>query len=413
MKILKRDGREVAFDIDKIIRAVKGANNEVEKRNRLSQQEIIDLANSVTQTCSEYGRPVNVDEIQELVENELMKRNSDVARKYIRYRYQREVDRKQNTTDARILSVVNLENVDVLEENSNKNPVINSTQRDYIAGEVSRDITERYLLPADIVEAHKAGIIHFHDSDYFVQRMHNCSLINLEDILQNGTVINKTLIEKPHSFATACNIATQVLAQVASSQYGGQTITLSHLAPFVDISRQRIRREVEEEIATSDFTISIDDAKQLDNYVAKVTEHRVRQEVKRGVQTIQYQINTLMTSNGQSPFVSVNMYLGEVSDERTKTDLAIIIEETLNQRIEGVKNEKGVWITPAFPKLLYVLEEDNIHEGSKYYYLTKLAAKCTAKRMVPDYISEKIMKQNKINKNGNGQCYPCINKTCA
>lgn len=408
MKIIKRDGREVAFDIGKIVRAIKGANSDAEERFRLTDNEIINIANSVTKKCMEYGRPITVEEVHTLVEDELMAQNSEIARKYIRYRYQKEIDRKQNTTDARILSVVDLKNADVLEENSNKNPIIIPTQRDYIAGEVSKDITERYLLPPDIVEAHKAGIIHFHDADYFVQHSHNCCLINLEDMLQNGTVINKTLIEKPHSFATACNIATQIMAQVASSQYGGQTITLSHLAPFVDVSRKKIRRDIEEELITSNLTISVEDAKQLDEYVATTTEKRVKQEIKRGVQTIQYQINTLMTTNGQTPFVSVNMYLGEVADGQTKDDLAMIIEEVLKQRIEGVKNEKGVWITPSFPKLLYVLEEDNIHEDSKYYYLTRLAAQCTAKRMVPDYISEKIMKENKIDKNGNGQCYPCM-----
>lgn len=408
MKIIKRDGREVAFDIGKIVRAIKGANSDAEERFRLTDNEIINIANSVTKKCMEYGRPITVEEVHTLVEDELMAQNSEIARKYIRYRYQKEIDRKQNTTDARILSVVDLKNADVLEENSNKNPIIIPTQRDYIAGEVNKDITERYLLPPDIVEAHKAGIIHFHDADYFVQHSHNCCLINLEDMLQNGTVINKTLIEKPHSFATACNIATQIMAQVASSQYGGQTITLSHLAPFVDVSRKKIRRDIEEELITSNLTISVEDAKQLDEYVATATEKRLKQEIKRGVQTIQYQINTLMTTNGQTPFVSVNMYLGEVADGQTKDDLAMIIEEVLKQRIEGVKNEKGVWITPSFPKLLYVLEEDNIHEDSKYYYLTRLAAQCTAKRMVPDYISEKIMKENKIDKNGNGQCYPCM-----
>ena len=411
MKVTKRDGREVSYDIDKITRAIKKASQEVDEEKRLDESEIINIANAVTATCQKYGRPVTVEEIQNLVENALMINNCEVARKYVRYRYQKELNRKQNTTDARILSTVNLENTDVLEENSNKNPIVAPTQRDYIAGEVSKDISERYLLPRDIVEAHKAGIIHFHDMDYFIEKIHNCCLVNLEDMLQNGTVINKTLIEKPHSFSTACNIATQVLAQVASSQYGGQTITLSHLAPFVDVSRKKIRKEVLSEISTLPFTLPM--GFDVDAYVNNITDQRLKQEIKRGIQTIQYQINTLMTTNGQTPFVSVNMYLGEVSDPQTKADLAMIIEEVLKQRIEGVKNEKGVWITPAFPKLLYVLEEDNIHEDSKYYYLTKLAAKCTAKRMVPDYISEKIMKENKIDKNGNGQCYPCINKTCA
>ena len=407
MKIIKRDGREVDFNINKIKKAIQSANSEVTRNDKLSQQDIIDITNKVTLTCQQYGRPVTVEEIQNLVEDELMQKNTAVARKYIRFRYQKELDRKQNTTDARILSTVDLQNADVLEENSNKNPVIIPTQRDYIAGEVSKDITERYLLPREIVEAHKAGIIHFHDSDYFVQHSHNCCLINLEDMLQNGTVINKTLIEKPHSFATACNIATQIMAQVASSQYGGQTITLSHLAPFVDISRQRIRKEVEQELEFSELKLN-EAPDVIDNFVTQVTERRLRKEVERGVQTIQYQINTLMTTNGQTPFVSINMYLGEVEDGRIKDDLAIIIEEVLKQRIQGVKNEKGIWVTPAFPKLLYVLEEDNINEDSKYYYLTKLAAKCTAKRMVPDYISEKIMKQNKINANGEGDCYPCM-----
>ena len=407
MKIIKRDGREVDFNINKIKKAIQSANSEVTRNDKLSQQDIIDITNKVTLTCQQYGRPVTVEEIQNLVEDELMQKNTSVARKYIRFRYQKELDRKQNTTDARILSTVDLENADVLEENSNKNPVIIPTQRDYIAGEVSKDITERYLLPREIVEAHKAGIIHFHDSDYFVQHSHNCCLINLEDMLQNGTVINKTLIEKPHSFATACNIATQIMAQVASSQYGGQTITLSHLAPFVDISRQRIRQEVEQELEFSELKLN-EDFSVIDKFITQVTEQRLRKEVERGVQTIQYQINTLMTTNGQTPFVSINMYLNEVEDGRIKDDLAIIIEEVLKQRIQGVKNEKGIWVTPAFPKLLYVLEEDNINEDSKYYYLTKLAAKCTAKRMVPDYISEKIMKQNKINANGEGDCYPCM-----
>ena len=409
MKVIKRNGTEVSFDIDKIINALKKANNEVEKRNRLSDKDIYAIANNVRQKCNSYGRVVSVEkDIQNLVEDALMTYNHSVAQKYIRYRYQHEIDRKKNTTDAKIMSVVNLENEEVIEENSNKDPVILPTQRDYIAGEVSKDLTDRYLLPHEISEAHKAGIIHFHDSDYFIQHSHNCDLINLEDMLQNGTVINKTLIEKPHSFATACNVATQIMAQVASCQYGGQTISLSHLAPFVDVSRKKIRSEVEQEIATFPLTITFDKVSDLNDYIANITERRVEAEIKRGVQTIQYQVNTLMTTNGQTPFVSVNMYLGEVSDEKTKADLALIIEEVLNQRIEGVKNEKGIWITPSFPKLLYVLEEDNIHEDSKYYYLTKLAAKCTSKRMVPDYISEKVMKQNKVDKNGNGNCYPCM-----
>ena len=408
MQAIKRDGTEVRFDINKIINAIRRANSEVERRNQISAEDIKGVANNVNQTCKQYGRVISVEEIQNLVEEQLMSLTHEMARKYIRYRYQHELDRKKNTTDTRIISVVNLKNKEVLEENSNKDPIVIPTQRDYIAGEISKDLTDRYLLPREISEAHKAGIIHFHDSDYFIQHSHNCDLVNLEDMLQNGTVINKTKIEKPHSFATACNVATQIMAQVASCQYGGQTISLSHLAPFVNISRQKIRSEVEMEIAMFPLTISFDRIKDLEEYIKSVTEKRLRQEIKRGVQTIQYQVNTLMTTNGQTPFVSVNMYLGEVEDEQTKADLALIIEEVLKQRIEGVKNEKGVWVTPAFPKLLYVLEEDNIHEDSKYYYLTKLAAICTTKRMVPDYISEKIMKQNKMDKTGNGNCYPCM-----
>lgn len=408
MQAIKRDGTEVRFDINKIINAIRRANSEVERRNQISAEDIKGVANNVNQTCKQYGRVISVEEIQNLVEEQLMSLNHEIARKYIRYRYQHELDRKKNTTDTRIISVVNLKNKEVLEENSNKDPIVIPTQRDYIAGEISKDLTDRYLLPREISEAHKAGIIHFHDSDYFIQHSHNCDLVNLEDMLQNGTVINKTKIEKPHSFATACNVATQIMAQVTSCQYGGQTISLSHLAPFVNISRQKIRSEVEMEIAMFPLTISFDRIKDLEEYIKSVTEKRLRQEIKRGVQTIQYQVNTLMTTNGQTPFVSVNMYLGEVEDEQTKADLALIIEEVLKQRIEGVKNEKGVWVTPAFPKLLYVLEEDNIHEDSKYYYLTKLAAICTTKRMVPDYISEKIMKQNKMDKTGNGNCYPCM-----
>ncbi len=408
MQAIKRDGTEVRFDINKIINAIRRANSEVERRNQISAEDIKGVANNVNQTCKQYGRVISVEEIQNLVEEQLMSLNHEIARKYIRYRYQHELDRKKNTTDTRIISVVNLKNKEVLEENSNKDPIVIPTQRDYIAGEISKDLTDRYLLPREISEAHKAGIIHFHDSDYFIQHSHNCDLVNLEDMLQNGTVINKTKIEKPHSFATACNVATQIMAQVASCQYGGQTISLSHLAPFVNISRQKIRSEVEMEIAMFPLTISFDRIKDLEEYIKSVTEKRLRQEIKRGVQTIQYQVNTLMTTNGQTPFVSVNMYLGEVEDEQTKADLALIIEEVLKQRIEGVKNEKGVWVTPAFPKLLYVLEEDNIHEDSKYFYLTKLAAICTTKRMVPDYISEKIMKQNKMDKTGNGNCYPCM-----
>ena len=403
MNVIKRNGREVPFNINKIIRAIQSANNEIERHNRITKEEIIEIANTVTHSCSQYGRAISVEEIQDMVENELIHSNKcDVAKHYIRYRYQQEIARKQNTTDSKILSTVNLENEEVKQENSNKDPIIIPTQRDYIAGEVSKDLTERYLLPPEITEAHKKGIIHFHDSDYFVQRAHNCALLNLEDMLQNGTVIGKTMIEKPHSFATACNIATQIMAQVASSQYGGQTVTLSHLAPFVEVSRQKIRDEVAYEFLSTGQPIKNEDA------IERIIERRVKDEVKKGVQTIQYQILTLMTTNGQTPFVSINMYLNEAKNEQEKADLALIIEEVLKQRIQGVKNEKGVWITPAFPKLLYVLEPDNISEDKPYWYLTELAAKCTAKRMVPDYISEKIMLENKIDKNGNGNCYPCM-----
>jgi ribonucleoside-triphosphate reductase len=412
LNIIKRNGKEVAFDISRIINAITKANNEVEERNRFSTSTIIEIANKITKELSSYNRAVAVEEVQDLVEKNLVLVDGgfDIAKRYMLYRYEKAILRKQNTTDAKILSVVNLENEEVKQENSNKDPVIIPTQRDYIAGETSRDITERYLLPAEIVKAHKAGIIHFHDSDYFIQHSHNCDLINLEDMLQNGTVINKTKIEKPHSFATACNVATQIMAQVASSQYGGQTITLSHLAPFVDISRQRIKKEVEQELVSVFCAggIKVEKDFDIDKNIDRITERRLKDEIKRGVQTMQYQINTLMTTNGQTPFVSVFMYLSEVTDAQTKADLALIIEEVLKQRIEGVKNEKGVWITPAFPKLLYVLEEDNIHKDSKYFYLTKLAAKCTAKRMVPDYISEKIMKEVKIDANGNGNVFPCM-----
>ena len=396
--VIKRNGSEVEFDIEKIVNAISKANEEVD--NRLTSSDIIELANKVQSKFKKLSRAVSVEEIQDEVENRLMAANKfDLAKHYITYRFQKALNRKKNTTDSRILSVVDMQNEEVKQENANKNPTILSTQRDYMAGEVSKDLTERYFLPEDIVEAHKNGIIHFHDADYFAQHMHNCDLWNLEDMLQNGTVINNTLIEKPHSFATACNICTQIMAQIASNQYGGQTITLTHLAPFVDVSRQRIRKEVVRELKpiTSD-----------NDYIDAITESRVKEEIRRGVQTIQYQVNTLLTANGQTPFISVSMYLGETNDPLTKSDLAMIIEEVLKQRIQGVKNEKGVWITPAFPKLLYVLEEDNIHKDSPYYYLTELAAKCTAKRMVPDYISEKIMKANKIDKNGNGNCYPCM-----
>ena len=402
MNVIKRNGREVPFNINKIIRALQSANNEVDRQNKITKDEIIEIANKVTLSCSQYARAISVEEIQDMVENELIHGDKcEIAKHYIRYRYHQEIARKQNTTDAKILSTVNLENEEVKQENSNKNPIIIPTQRDYIAGEVSKDLTQRYLLPAEIVDAHKKGIIHFHDSDYFVQRAHNCDLVNLEDMLQNGTVISGTLIEKPHSFSTACNIATQIMAQVASSQYGGQTMSLAHLAPFVDISRKKIQEEIGLDIVSSS-------AKCSEEQFEKMVERRVRREVQRGVQTIQYQVNTLLTSNGQTPFVSLNMYLGEAKSPQEKADLALIIEEVLLQRIQGTKNEKGVWVTPAFPKLLYVLEPDNISEDKPYWYLTELAAKCTAKRMVPDYISEKIMFENKIDKNGNGNCYPCM-----
>lgn len=403
MNVIKRNGREVPFNINKIIRAIQSANSEVDKHSRIQREEIIEIANKVTQSCMQYGRAVSVEEIQDMVENELIHGDKcDVAKHYIRYRYQQEIARRQNTTDSKILSTVNLENEEVKQENSNKNPIIIPTQRDYIAGEVSKDLTQRYLLPAEIVEAHKKGLIHFHDSDYFVQRAHNCDLVNLEDMLQNGTVISGTLIEKPHSFSTACNIATQIMAQVASSQYGGQTMSLAHLAPFVDVSRKKIEEELELDLLTSNAKL------ETREQFNKMVERRVRREVKRGVQTIQYQVNTLLTSNGQTPFVSLNLYLGEAKTPQEKADLALIIEEVLLQRMQGTKNEKGVWITPAFPKLLYVLEPDNISEDKPYWYLTELAAKCTAKRMVPDYISEKIMLENKIDKTGNGNCYPCM-----
>ena len=403
MNVIKRNGREVPFNINKIIRAIQSANNEIERHNRITKEEIIEIANTVTHSCSQYGRAISVEEIQDMVENELIHSNKcDVAKHYIRYRYQQEIARRQNTTDSKILSTVNLENEEVKQENSNKNPIIIPTQRDYIAGEVSKDLTQRYLVPPEITDAHKKGIIHFHDSDYFVQRAHNCDLVNLEDMLQKGTVISGTLIEKPHSFSTACNIATQIMAQVASSQYGGQTMSLAHLAPFVDVSRKKIQEELELDLLTSNA--KLETREQFD----KMVERRVRREVKRGVQTIQYQVNTLLTSNGQTPFVSLCLYLGEAKSEQEKTDLALIIEEVLLQRMQGTKNEKGAWITPAFPKLLYVLEPDNISEDKPYWYLTELAAKCTAKRMVPDYISEKIMLENKKDKNGNGNCYPCM-----
>ncbi len=402
MKIIKRNGSEVTFDPNKIVIAVTKANESVVPSARMSEIQIKRIAEDVEMAALHMNRSLNVEEIQDMVEEQIMNQRAfDVARRYITYRYTRALVRKSNTTDEQILSLIECNNEEVKQENSNKNPTVNSVQRDYMAGEVSKDITKRILLPAEIVEAHEKGIIHFHDSDYFAQHMHNCDLVNLEDMLQNGTVISGTMIEKPHSFSTACNIATQIIAQVASCQYGGQSISLTHLAPFVDVSRQKIRVKVEKELRSI-----FPDVKQED--IDRITEERLLEEIKSGVQTIQYQVVTLMTTNGQAPFVTVFMYLNEAKNEREKKDLALIIEETLKQRYEGVKNEKGVWVTPAFPKLIYVLEEDNIHEDSPYYYLTKLAAKCTAKRMVPDYISEKIMLQNKIDKNGNGHCYTCM-----
>jgi len=397
-RVIKRDGREVEFDKSKIIKAISHANQEVIKSKQIGPRKIDQLATIVEEKCKEYKRAIKVEDINDLIEDELISRNyNNLVRAFIRYRYNKELVRKSNTTDDSILSLINLSNEELKQENANKNPVINSTQRDYMAGEVSKDLTRRLLLPKDVVKAHDEGTIHFHDMDYFAQRLHNCDLVDLEDMLQNGTVISGTLIETPHSFSTACNVATQIVAQVSSNQYGGQSITLSHLAPFVDISRQKIRKEVIEEFDM----VGLDTEAEAE--ISAITERRVRAEVKRGVQTIQYQVNTLLTTNGQAPFITVFMYLNEVEDERTKKDLAMIIEEVLLQRYEGVKNEKGVWITPAFPKLIYVLEEDNIREGTDYWYLTKLAAKCSAKRLVPDYISEKIMKELRA-----GNCFPVM-----
>ncbi len=402
MKIIKRNGSEVAFDIDKISIAITKANDVVDETERMTPTQIKRIAESVTLQCEKMNRAPSVEEIQDLVEKQIMAHGAfEVAKRYITYRYTRSLVRKSNTTDDKILSLIECNNEEVKQENSNKNPTVNSVQRDYMAGEVSKDITSRILLPQDIVEAHNNGIIHFHDTDYYAQHMHNCDLVNLEDMLQNGTVISGTMIEKPHSFSTACNIATQIIAQVASNQYGGQSISLTHLAPFVQISREKIRKSVIEEMKDIGVEIS-------DENLSKTVEKRLREEIKKGVQMIQYQVVTLLTTNGQAPFVTVFMYLNETKDEQEKADLAMIIEEVLRQRYQGVKNEDGVWITPAFPKLIYVLEEDNIREDSKYWYLTKLAAKCTAKRMVPDYISEKIMLQNKIDKNGEGHCYTCM-----
>ena len=401
MKLIKRNGSEVTFDSEKIYMAVEKANMAIDEMERISDREIRRVTDKVTKKCEKMKRSVSVEEVQDLVERELMATgNFTLAKTYITYRYTRELVRKSNTTDDKILSLIECNNEEVKQENANKNPTVNSVQRDYMAGEVSKDITRRILLPADIVKAHEEGIIHFHDADYFAQHMHNCDLVNLEDMLQNGTVISGTMIEKPHSFSTACNIATQIIAQVASNQYGGQSISLTHLAPFVNISRKKIKKAVTEELASLGITD--------EESISRITEKRLREEVNRGVQCIQYQVVTLLTTNGQAPFITIFMYLGEAKDEQERADLAMIIEEVLEQRYKGVKNEKGVWITPAFPKLIYVLEEDNIRPDSKYYYLTKLSAKCTAKRMVPDYISEKIMLQNKVDKNGDGHCYTCM-----
>ncbi len=400
MKIIKRNGTEVPFDITKIIVAVSKANQSVDEKLRLSREQITQIAAAVTGRCQQLNRAVSVEEVQDMVENQLMDVQAhDVARHYITYRYVQNLKRQTNTTDERILSLIECNNEEVKQENSNKNPTVNSVQRDYMAGEISKDLTARLLLSPDIVQAHREGLIHFHDADYFAQHMHNCDLVNLEDMLQNGTVISGTFIEKPHSFSTACNIATQIIAQVASNQYGGQSISLTHLAPFVDVSRKKIAAEVESEMEGLPVT---------EERKKAIVEKRLRAEINRGVQTIQYQVVTLMTTNGQAPFITVFMYLGEARTPQEKADLAIIIEETIRQRYQGVKNEAGVWITPAFPKLIYVLEEDNIRPGSPYYYLTELAAKCTAKRMVPDYISEKKMLELKVDKNGEGHCYTCM-----
>ena len=402
MKIMKRNGSEAVFDISKIITAIQKANQADPQTQELSESQIRRIAEHVTGSCEKMHRTMTVEEVQDMVENQIMAQGAfEVAKRYIRYRYTRSLVRRANTTDNQILSLIECNNEEVKQENSNKNPTVNSVQRDYMAGEVSKDITRRLLLPPDIVEAHEQGVIHFHDMDYYAQHMHNCDLVNLEDMLQNGTVISGTLIEKPHSFSTACNIATQIIAQVASSQYGGQSISLAHLAPFVQVSRDKIRRQVEEELKALG-------GKADEKLLSEIVENRLLDEIKRGVQTIQYQVVTLMTTNGQAPFVTVFMYLNEAKNEQEKKDLALIIEESLKQRYEGVKNEEGVWITPAFPKLVYVLEEDNIHPDSKYYYLTRLAAKCTAKRLVPDYISEKIMRSLKVDQNGDGQCYTCM-----
>ena len=402
MKIIKRSGSEVTFDINKIIVAIEKANDVVEENDKMTAAQIDKIAANIQEICENRHRALTVEEIQDLVEKQIMAQGAfEVAKRYITYRYTRSLARQANTTDEKILTLIECNNEEAKQENSNKNPTVNSVQRDYMAGEVSRDITERILLPEDIVEAHRQGIIHFHDADYYAQHMHNCDLVNLKDMLENGTVISGTKIERPHSFSTACNIATQIIAQVASNQYGGQSISLTHLVPFVDVSRQKIRKFVEEEVALMDQPVS-------EEVKEKMVHNRLMEEIRRGVQTIQYQVVTLLTTNGQAPFITVFMYLNEAENEQQKADLALVIEETLKQRIQGVKNEDGVWVTPAFPKLIYVLEEDNVSEGSKYFYLTKLAAKCTAKRMVPDYISEKIMLQLKKDKNGEGHCYTCM-----
>ena len=402
MKIIKRSGTEVGFDKRKITEAISKANMEAVESERLTEEQIEEITDKVEEICQSKTYTLNVEEIQDLVEDQIMGMQAfSVARKYITYRYKRALVRKSNSTDQQILTLIECNNEEIKQENSNKNPVVNSVQRDYMAGEISKDLTKRFLLPPDIVRAHEEGIIHFHDADYFAQHMHNCCLVNLEDMLQNGTVISETMIEKPKSFSTACNIATQAIAQIASSQYGGQSITLSHLAPFVDVSRKKLRKIVEKEFIAAGLPLT-------DEKVDEITEMRVREEINRGVQMIQYQVITLMTTNGQAPFVTVFMYLDEVPEGRTRDDLALVIEEMLKQRILGVKNEKGVYVTPAFPKLIYVLEEDNMEPNSKYYYITELAARCTAKRMVPDYISEKMMKQLKVDKNGEGHCYPCM-----
>ena len=402
MKIIKRSGEEQVFDSSKIIQAISKANLSVEPKQRLSSEKIAEIADYIEYKCKKTKRAFNVEEIQDLVENQLMSIGAhELARNYITYRYTRALARQNNTTDKQILSLIDCNNEEVKQENSNKNPTINSVQRDYMAGEVSKDLCKRFLVPEDVMKAHEDGLIHFHDADYFAQRMHNCDLVNLEDMLQNGTVISGTMIEKPHSFSTACNIATQIIAQVASNQYGGQSITLTHLAPFVDISRKKIRRKTVEEFKKLNLNLT-------DEQIDEIVENKVKDEINKGIQTIQYQVVTLMTTNGQAPFITVFMYLGEAKNEQEKKDLAMMIEETLKQRIQGVKNQKGVYITPAFPKLIYVLEEQNIHKDSPYFYLTELAAKCTAKRMVPDYISEKKMLELKVDQNGNGQCYTCM-----